>query len=47
MDLFASADYHDYGTVNFSTFQNYSAAYTHSSKVFSYDVLAGAAYRFV
>ena len=47
MDLFASADYHDYGTVNFSTFQNYSAAYTHSSKVFSYDVLAGAAHRFV
>lgn len=47
MDLFASADYHDYGTVNFQSFQNFSAAYTHASKVFSYDVLAGAAYRFV
>jgi opacity protein-like surface antigen len=45
--LFTEADYHDYGTMNFQNFQNYSATYTHSTHVYSYDVVVGAAYRFV
>lgn len=47
MSVFTEADYHDYGTVSFQNFQNYTTTYTHAAKVFSYDVLAGAAYRFV
>lgn len=44
--LFTEADYHDYGTVNFPAFQNFTATYTHSSHIYSYDVLGGAAYSF-
>lgn len=44
--IFTEASYHDYGTVTFSDFQNYAAAYTHSAHVYSYSVVAGAAYKF-
>lgn len=47
MSLFAEADYHDYGTVNFQNFQNYSVTYTHATHVHSYGVVVGANYRFV
>ncbi len=44
--LFSEADYHDYGTINFVSFQNYSYSYAHSTRAYSYDVVAGAAYKF-
>lgn len=42
--LFAEANYHDYGTVNFSDFQNFTATYTHSAHMYSYGMVLGAAY---
>jgi outer membrane immunogenic protein len=47
ISLFAEADYHDYGTVTFQNFQNYSAIYTHATHVHSYSVVMGVNYRFV
>jgi len=44
--LFVETNYHDYGTVNFSSFQNFSASYSHSAHVYSYAALIGAAYAF-
>jgi len=44
--LFAETNYHDYGTLNFSSFQNFSANYTHSAHVYSYGVVLGAMYAF-
>ena len=44
--LFTEANYNDYGTVNFSNFQNFSTTYTHSSHIYSYDVVVGASYQF-
>jgi opacity protein-like surface antigen len=46
VSVFTEADYHDYGTVNFSGFQNFSANYTHSAHVYSVAFLLGAAYQF-
>jgi len=47
MSLFTEADYHDYGKVNFQNFQDFSATYSHSTRVTTYDVVVGAAYKFV
>lgn len=44
--IFAEADYHDYGTLNLSPFQNFSANYTHSARIFSYSIVVGATYAF-
>ena len=44
--LFVEANYHDYGSIDFSNFQNFSATYTHSAHVYSYDVMAGVSYSF-
>ncbi len=44
--LFVEANYHDYGTINFSSFQNFSADYTHSAHLYSYAALIGATYAF-
>lgn len=44
--LFTEASYHDYGTVTFTGFQNFSANYSHSAHVYSYGVVIGAAYTF-
>ena len=44
--LFTEADYHDYGTRHFQSFQNFTANYSHAAHLYSYDVLAGAAYKF-
>lgn len=44
VSVFTEANYHDYGTVNFSNFQNFTANYTHSAHLYSYDVVLGAAY---
>lgn len=44
--LFTEANYHDYGSVNFQSFQNFSATYQHSSHIYSYDVVIGASYQF-
>jgi opacity protein-like surface antigen len=44
--LFVEGDYHDYGTINFSDFQNFTASYSHSAHVYSYAMVLGAAYRF-
>lgn len=44
--LFTEANYHDYGSVDFGTFQNFSATYAHSTHVYSYDLVIGAVYKF-
>jgi opacity protein-like surface antigen len=44
--IFAEGDYHDYGVVTFSNFQNFSAAYTHTARISSYGAVVGAAYQF-
>lgn len=44
--LFVETNYHDYGTVNLSSFMNYTANYTHSAHVYSYAGLIGASYDF-
>lgn len=43
--IFVEGLYHDYGTVNFDDFQNFTAYYTHSADIFSYQVAIGAAYK--
>lgn len=45
--LFTEANYHDYGSVDFDDFENFSATYSHSTHVYSYDVVVGATYKFV
>jgi len=40
--LFVEENYHDYGSVNFSAFQNFSASYSHSAHIYSYATLIGA-----
>lgn len=42
--LFTEANYHDYGTIEFTNFQNFMATYSHSTHVYSYDVVVGLAY---
>ncbi len=44
LGLFAEANYHDYGNINLSNFQNFSATYTHSARLCSYGLVVGAAY---
>lgn len=44
--LFIEANYHDYGTINFSSFDNFSASYTHSAHVYSYAAIIGASFAF-
>lgn len=46
VSIFAEGNYHDYGVVNFTDFQNYTVTYTHSAHVYSYDLSLGAAYHF-
>lgn len=47
ISLFVEMNYHDYCGINFPNFQNFSATYTHSSHVYSYDMLVGIAYSFI
>jgi opacity protein-like surface antigen len=47
LSFFTEANYHDYGSINFNDFQNFSANYTHSSHIYSYDVVVGVAYKIV
>lgn len=42
--IFTEADFHDYGTLYFSNFQNFMSDYSHSTHVYSYEVVVGAAY---
>jgi opacity protein-like surface antigen len=44
--VFAEYNYHDYGTVNFSNFQNFTANYSHSARIYTYAGVIGAAYNF-
>lgn len=46
ISIFTEADYHDYGSVKFKSFQNFSAAYTHKSHIYTYDVVVGTSYQF-
>lgn len=46
ISLFAEGNYHDYGTVNLSGFQNFTANYTHTAHVYVSTVTVGAAYHF-
>lgn len=43
--IMTEANYHDYGTVNFENFQNFSATYSHATHVYSYDVVVGVVYK--
>lgn len=44
--IFTEVNYHDYGTVNFSGFQNFTANYSHSAHVYSEDLVVGVAFSF-
>lgn len=46
LSIFVETNYHDYGSVDFSNFQNFSATYTHTTHPYSYDVMAGVLYSF-
>lgn len=46
LSLFTEANYHDYGSVDFSNFDNFTASYSHKSHVYSYDVVVGLSYLF-
>ena len=45
MGIFVEANYHDYGTIPFQTFQNFTATYTHAAHVYSYDLALGVNYK--
>ena len=45
--LFTEANYHDYGALNFDDFQNFSANYTHSAHIYSYDIVMGITYKII
>jgi opacity protein-like surface antigen len=42
--LFTEYQYHDYGTVNFPNFQNFTATYSHSARVYTQNLIIGLAY---
>jgi opacity protein-like surface antigen len=44
--IYLESNYHDYGTVTFANFQNFTAGYTHTAHIYSYDFLLGLAYQF-
>lgn len=44
ISLFTEGNYHDYGSVRFSQFQNFLTTYSHSSHIYSYSMLIGASY---
>ncbi len=44
ISLFTEANYHDYGTIDYADFQNFMTTYSHSTHIYSYDVVIGAAY---
>ncbi len=44
MAVFSEYNFHDYGTTNFSNFNNFTAAYSHSAHIYSQDLMAGVAY---
>lgn len=46
VSLFVEGNYHDYGNVSFSNFQNFSATYNHTSHIYSYAAVIGAAANF-
>lgn len=44
--IFSEANFHDYGTLDFPDFQNFSALYTHSAHLYTYGLNVGASYMF-
>ncbi|WP_231861904.1 outer membrane protein [Legionella hackeliae] len=44
LGVFAEANYHDYGNITFSNFQNFSANYSHSAHLYTYGLVVGASY---
>lgn len=46
LSIFTEANYHDYGTVNFDDFDNFTSTYSHNSHIYSYDVVVGLSYLF-
>lgn len=46
VSVFTEANYHDYGTVHFQTFQNFSTTYKHSAHIYTYAMVVGASYQF-
>lgn len=44
--LSIETNYHDYGTVNFPSFQNFTATYSHSAHIYAYAAQLGATYNF-
>ncbi|MBV8803110.1 MAG: outer membrane beta-barrel protein [Gammaproteobacteria bacterium] len=47
LSIFTEANYHDYGSIDFDDFQNFSADYTHTAHIYSYDVVMGVTYKIV
>lgn len=41
LGLFAEVNYHDYGTINFTEFDNFTANYTHSARLYTYGLVVG------
>ncbi|MDR3478475.1 MAG: outer membrane beta-barrel protein [Gammaproteobacteria bacterium] len=46
VSVYVEGDYHDYGSVSFANFQNFTASYTHNAHIYSYGMMLGAAYHF-
>ncbi len=44
LGLFSEVGYHDYGNINLIGFENFSATYTHSTRLCSYSLVVGASY---
>lgn len=42
--IYAEYNYHDYGTVDFPAFTNFTATYTHSAHVYNQDLVVGLSY---
>jgi len=44
--IFSEFNYQDYGSVNFPSFTNFTATYSHSTHVYAYALIVGASYAF-
>lgn len=45
LSIFTEANYHDYGSVSFLGVSNFSANYSHSAHIYSYDAVVGVSYK--
>jgi opacity protein-like surface antigen len=47
VSIFVEANYYDYGSLDFSNFENFAATYTHSTHIYAYDAMMGISYLFI